>query len=294
MKSSKLLIILAFFSIYVFWGSTYLLNKLAVSELPPLFLASLRFTVAGVFILVLALALGKSLKLSWKQLRNCSIAGFLFLAYGNGVFVWALKFVDSGFAALEASINPLIILILMRVYHKKPIKLKSIIGIVLGVVGMYVLVSQDSLNLEEGSAIGILLIFTCVLSWSIGSVFVAQAELPKNFFISTGYQMLIAGLMLCVASFLFNETWSMPTQWTDQTQLAMLGLILFGSIAAFTSFNYLLKVVSTEKVATSGYVNPVIALLLGWYFLGELITIQTIIAAVLLLLGVYFINSKKD
>ena len=138
-----------------------------------------------------------------------------------------------------------------------------------------------------------LVIFTCVLSWCIGSVFVSKAELPKNFFVNTGYQMLLGGFMLGIASVITGETWSFPTTWQTSTQLSILGLIFFGSIAAFTSFNYLLKVVSTEKVATSAYINPIIAIFLGWYFLDETITTQTLVSAAVLLTGVYFINSSK-
>lgn len=105
--------------------------------------------------------------------------------------------------------------------------------------------------------------------------------------------MLTGGLMLLVASILFKETWSLPSDWSQNVQLSMVLLVIFGSIIAFTSFNYLLRVVSPEKVATSTYVNPIIALALGWYFLEEQITPQSIIAAVVLLTGVYFINTKK-
>lgn len=294
MRKSTLLIVLAFFSTYVFWGSTYLWNKIAVTELPAFMLASIRFLTAGTMVLVIAKILKKPLRISKEQFKNVVIAGILFLVFGNGAFVYGLQFLDSGFAALEASINPLMILIIMRLYHKKPIKLRSIIGITLGIIGMYVLVSQNGLKLGEGSAIGIIIIFLCVLSWSIGSVFVSQAELPKNFFVSTGYQMLTAGVLMAVISFLFGDSWTLPQTWQTDTQISMLCLILFGSIGAFTAFNYLLKNVSPEKVATSGYVNPIIALLLGWYFLGETITLQTIIAGCLLLLGVYFINTRKE
>jgi drug/metabolite transporter (DMT)-like permease len=105
--------------------------------------------------------------------------------------------------------------------------------------------------------------------------------------------MFTAGLMLATSSLLFGESWSLPTEWSASVQYSMVLLILFGSIIAFTSFNYLLKVVSPEKVATSTYVNPIIALILGWYFLNEQITTQSIIAAVVLLTGVYFINTSK-
>ncbi|MEP0263511.1 EamA family transporter [Dokdonia sp.] len=293
MSKRTYLIVIAFFSIYIFWGSTYLWNKIAVTELPPFMLASMRFSSAGLIIFVIARSIGISLKISKKEFLNCLLAGFLFLGYGNGVFVWALKYVDSSFGALLASIQPLVILALMRLWHRKAIKVKSMIGIALGMIGMYLLVSQNGLQTQEGSTLGIIMIFTCILSWSIGSLFVAQASMPKNFFITTGYQMILAGIMLALGSLFMGESWIHPVDWTLKTQLSVLALILFGSIAAFTSFNYLLKEVSTEKVSTSAYVNPIVAILLGWYFLDEVITVQTSIAAVILLAGVYFINSAK-
>jgi len=288
-----ILIVVAFFAIYVIWGSTYLLNKVAVKEISPLFLASIRFIIAGILIFIIAKFIKLSLTITKKQFINCVIAGFLFLVYGNGVFVWALQYVDSGFAALEASTQPLFIVILLRLIDGKKIQTKSILGIIFGIVGIYLLVSQEQIILGEGSIKGILMIFTCVLSWSLGSFFVTKADLPSNFFISSGYQMLTAGILLGISSFVLGETWLSPELWSSSVQLSMFLLIIFGSIIAFTAFNYLLKEVSPEKVATFSYVNPIIALLLGWYILHEKLTLQSIIAAFILLLGVYFINTRK-
>ncbi|MFC4722194.1 EamA family transporter [Geojedonia litorea] len=290
---SKLLIILSFFAIYVIWGSTYLLNKIVVTEVSPLMLASIRFICAGILMVVLAAFLKLNLKISRRQLTNCIIAGFLFLAFGNGVFVWALKYVDSGFAALEAATQPLFVIFLMRILHGTKIKAKSLFGVVLGIIGMYLLVSQDGLIVNEHSAIGMIMILFCVLSWSYASIFVSKADLPSSFFVSTAYQMLSAGIILLGSSWIIGETWNSPLNWSSSAQWSMILLIIFGSIVAFTAFNYLLKVVSTEKVSTSAYVNPVIALLLGWYVLDEFISLQSIIAAAFLLTSVYFINSKK-
>ncbi|WP_077405793.1 EamA family transporter [Cellulophaga omnivescoria] len=292
-SSNTTLIILAFFSIYVIWGSTYLLNKIAVTELPPFMLAAIRFITAGTLVFIISKFLKFKLKITARQLVNTVIAGFLFLALGNGVVVWALKYVDSGFAALEISAQPLVVLLLMRIVQGKKIQPMSIVGVVLGIIGIYLLVSQKQVVNKEGSLLGMIMIFICMVSWSSSSLFVAKSDLPKNYFVNTGYQMLSGGLFLLIASFCFGETWSFPTQWQSKTQMAMLLLIVFGSIVAFTSFNYLLKFVSPEKVATSTYVNPIIALLLGWYFLDENITTQSIVAAVVLLTGVYFINTKK-
>ena len=292
-SQSPILIILAFFSIYVIWGSTYLLNKIAVLELPPFMLASIRFVVAGILIFIIAKLMGKSIAISGRQLKNTAIAGFLFLTFGNGVVVWALKYVDSGFAALEISAQPLIILLLMRVLQGKRIQLMSIIGVILGFIGIFLLVSQKQIISQENSILGMIMIFACMLSWGYGSLFVGKADLPQNYFVNTGYQMLTGGIMLLISSLLFGEKWTSPLVWSAPVQYSMLLLIVFGSIVAFTSFNYLLKVVSPEKVATSTYVNPIIALVLGWYFLNEQITLQSIVAAVILLTGVYFINTKK-
>ncbi|KQC33575.1 multidrug transporter [Nonlabens sp. YIK11] len=295
MKFSKKtwILILAFFCIYVFWGSTYLWNKMAVLELPPFFLASIRFISASIIIFIIARSLKYSLAITKKQLLNCILAGFLFLAYGNGVFVWALKWVDSGFASLLAALQPLIILLMMRIIQRKKLQWKSMVGVTLGIIGMYFLVSQNDIIAKDGMIIGILMIFTCLIAWCSGSLFVASADLPANFFVATAYQMLSAGVLLVIGSLAFDETWKSPLAWEAQTQISLVCLILFGSIAAFTSFNYLLKNVSPEKVSTSSFVNPVIAILLGWYFLEEELSLQTGIAALLLLTGVYFINSRK-
>lgn len=291
--SNPVLIILAFFSIYVIWGSTYLLNKLAVAELPPFMLASIRFLSAGLVIFLICKVVGSPLRITRKQFFNTVIAGFLFLTVGNGVVVWALKYVDSGFAALVISSQPLMVLFFMWILEGKRIQPMSIIGVILGILGIYLLVSQTQILGEGNSLFGTGLIFMALISWAYGSLFVAKADLPSNYFVNTGYQMFFAGILLFLTSIFFGENWISPKEWSSSTLYSMLLLIFFGSIVAFTSFNFLLKAISPEKVATSTYVNPVIALLLGWYFLDEQITLQSITAAAVLLTGVYFINTKK-
>lgn len=292
-KNSKALVVLAFIAIYIIWGSTYVLNKVAVTELPPFFLASVRFFTAGVLMIIIAAALKIKLRISKKQLLNTTIVAFFFLVYGNSVFVWALQYLESGFSSLIVAIQPLFVLILMRIIDGKRMQKKSIIGVVLGILGMYLLVSQKGLVTVENSVLGICVMFTCVLSWSYGSIFVSKADLPKNFLVSSGYQMIIGGGAQGLISIFCQERWSYPLEWSYNVQLVMFILVVFGSLVAFTSFNYLLKVVSTEKVATNAFVNPVVALFMGWYFLGEEITVQSAIASAILLTGVYFITTRK-
>jgi len=219
------LIILAFFAIYVIWGSTYLLNKIAVSQLPPFFLAAVRFLVASIIIFGIAKALGVRLAISKKQLLNAVISGLLFLTLGNGIAVLALKNMDSGFAALEISSQPLVVLIMMRIFQGKRIKLMSYIGVVLGFIGIFLLVSQKEIISKEGQVLGMALIFVCMLSWAYASIFVGKADLPKNHLVNTGYQMLTGGLMLAVVSFVLNEPWSLPNTWRTDVQWSMVALI---------------------------------------------------------------------
>ncbi|MGB5190084.1 EamA family transporter [Robiginitalea sp.] len=283
----------AFFAIYVIWGSTYLLNKIAVAQLAPFMLAGVRFLIAGILIFSIALAMGKSLRITKRQFYNVTLAGFLFLSYGNGTVVWALKYVDSNFAALEISAQPLVILLMMWLLQGKKIQPMSLVGVALGIFGIYLLINQNNVVQQENSLLGIIMIFSAMLAWAYGSLFVGKADLPANYFVNTGYQMITGGVILCIMSFAFREKWLPLHLWQTDTTWSMVLLILFGSIVAFTSFNYLLKVVSPEKVATNTYVNPIVAMFLGWYFLDESISVQSVTAAVILLTGVYFINSKK-
>lgn len=293
LSKKNLLVILSFLAIYVVWGSTYLFNKIAVSQLSPFYLASIRFFVAGFLMVFLAIITKQNLIVTKKQFLNSLIASFFFIVYGNGVYVWALKYVDSGFGALIASTQPLFVLVLLRFIDKKQFKKKSIIGIFLGILGMVLLVVQEELATSNDTFIGILMMLSCVLSWSYGSIFVSKADLPKSFIVTTGYQMIFASIALIIISFSLNEVWLLPNYWDYEVSLSMLFLIVFGGIIAFTAFNFLLKNVSTEKVSTSAYVNPVIALLLGYFVLNETLTIQSMIASIILLCGVYFIISIK-
>ncbi len=286
--------VLAFLSIYLIWGSTYLLNKIAVGQLAPFMLAGVRFLTASLLMFLIVGITKKSLRVNLVQLKNTAIAGFLFLAIGNGVVVWALSYVDSGLTALTIASQPLVVLLLLWILEKRKIKLFSWVGVFVGLLGMYLLISQNQISSSPESFKGILMIIGCVITWGYASIFVGKAELPKNYLVNTAYQMLFGSLWLILMSVIKNERWISPVNWQLNVQWAMLGLIIFGSIVAFTSFNYLIKIVSPEKVATSTYINPIVAMVLGYLVLKETISTQSIIAAVILLTGVYFINMKRD
>ncbi|MDC3402584.1 EamA family transporter [Flavobacteriaceae bacterium] len=286
--------LLAFLSIYLIWGSTYLLNKIAVGQLEPFMLAGVRFLSASFLMFLIVKVSSKSLKVTLVQLKNAAIAGFLFLAIGNGVVVWALSYVDSGLAALTIASQPLIVLLLLWIIDNKRIKLFSWVGVFVGLLGMYLLISQNQITSSPESLKGIIMIIGCVITWGYASIFVGKAELPKNYLVNSAYQMFFGSLWLILMSMIKQEHWISPDEWEINVKWSMLGLIIFGSIVAFTSFNYLLRTVSPEKVATSTYINPIVAMVLGYLVLKETISTQSVVAAVVLLTGVYFINMKRD
>ena len=182
---------------------------------------------------------------------------------------------------------------MMWLLFRKPILPKSWLGVLLGFVGVYLLVSQNELIAGNEQWMGLLLIFTALISWAYGSIFVGKSETPPSFFINSAIQMISAGLCLMVFSYSISE--SVPDLNTVSLKVwfSITYLVIFGSIIAFTAFNFLLKYISPEKVATSTYVNPIIAMILGWSVLNEVITTQSVIAAGILLMGVYFINFNK-
>ena len=204
--------VLAFVSIYLIWGSTYLLNKIAVGQLEPFMLAGIRFLSASFLMFLIVKVSGKSLKVTLVQLKNAAIAGFLFLAIGNGVVVWALSYVDSGLAALTISSQPLIVLLLLWIIENKRIKLFSWIGVFIGLLGMFLLISQNQITSSPESLKGILMIIGCVITWGYASIFVGKAELPKNYLVNSAYQMFFGSIWLISMSMIKQEHWVSPDE----------------------------------------------------------------------------------
>lgn len=284
------LIILSFLVIYIIWGTTFLGVRLAIDSIPPLLMAGFRYGLAGV-ILYLTSLLWDTSRPTWKQLINATIGGVLFIGFGTGCMAWSLQYIDTGITAMIIAGQPLITLFMVWVVFKRPPVLSSYVGIVLGFVGMFLLVFQNQITTEQSSVLGVLVLFFGMLCWGYGSVFIQKSELPKGQAQNTSIQMMMGGLAIVLVSFLIGEykTFAL-NQVTTTSAWAFVYLIFFGSILGFSCFNYLLKRISAEKVATSTYINPIVATILGWWILNEVITQQSILAALFMLTGVFFIN----
>jgi len=224
-----------------------------------------RFVIAGLILLLFTKA-KDWLAITKKQLLNAYLIGTLFMTLSVGSTVWGQVYLDSGIACLICGTNPLMVVLIMWGLNGEKVKPKAFLGVFLGLIGLMVLVFQNEFVSQKSTLFGIGIILFAVFSWSVGTVLIPKLDLPKSKSQTTALQI----------------TW-----------IALGYLILFGSLIAFSAFNYLLTKVSPSKVATSAYVNPIIAVFLGWWFRHEIITVQTLIAAAIMILGVFFINSSK-
>lgn len=274
------------------WGSTYLFSSWAIEQVPAFRLCGIRYVVAAALTAMLILFFSYK-KPSLKEIKNASIAGTVFMGLGTGGAIWSLNYLDSGLTALIIAGEPLIIVLMMWIVNRKRPATMSFVGIALGILGMSLLVSQDILVEGADQWFGILIIFLSMLAWGSGSIFVSKVKLPESELVNSAIQMFVGGICTFLISFIIHEEGVPIMEYTSTTWYSLLFLIVFGSVIAFTSFNFLLRNVSTEKVVTNTYVNPIIAMFLGYYFNSEPITLVSILAAVIMISGVFIINTNK-
>lgn len=287
------LIVGAFAAVYFVWGATYLFNYFAIEVIPPFLMAGSRFLTAGILLFTFLHFKGTSLPTA-RQWRWSLLLGILFLALGSGGLIWALQYIDTGFAALLVAIDPLVIMFLLWMIQGVRPGRKAILGAILGIIGMYLLMDQPQLDAHPKAWMGLLAIGISLVAWAFASIYVSKLDLPVNRFQRSAMQMISGGLVLLLFSWVSGEAVHFELSLLNwKAGLSWLYLVGFGSILAFSCFNYLLTKVSPEKVATSTYVNPLVALLLGWSFNNEVISSGALIAGALMLTGVYFINANK-
>ncbi|MEL7021431.1 MAG: EamA family transporter [Bacteroidota bacterium] len=292
---NRSLVIACFACTYIIWGSTYLAVKLVISEAPLFMSIGSRFFVAGLllYLYTLLLSLPRPTLREW---GNATFLGFLFMSVGTGAVAWAVQYVDTGITALIISAEPLVILLTVwLLFGQRPLG-RSIAGVVLGIIGIMLLVSQNGIGNAESSYYGVAAILTAMIGWAIASIYSPTADLPDNKARASSMQMLMGGGILILIGLLNGEGQQVNyMDWSLSAWSAWVFLVIFGSLIAFSAFNYLLQYLPPEQVATSTYVNPIVALFLGWWILGEVITTQSLIACAVLITRVIFVNTtKKD
>ncbi|MEY3368189.1 MAG: hypothetical protein RI973_1344 [Bacteroidota bacterium] len=283
---------LAFFTIYTVWGSTYLASWYVLQDIPPLLTAGSRLFSAGIILYALSLFYGNP-RVTLGQCKNAAISGIMFLTIGTGGMVCAAQYIASSMLALMVAFQPLLILLLMWQMDGKKPTLKGLLGTALGMTGMAFLVLQDQFISNENTLIGIACVLVSLLSWGTASVRIAKMDMPTSKLQSSGIQMLVGGGILLIASLGTGEMNELQiSDLSERAVWSWLYLVIFGSVIAFSAFNFLLIASTPEKVATSNYVNPVVAMLLGWGLNNEHISGQSFLASILLISGVIVINTR--
>jgi len=264
-------VLAAFAAVYVVWGSTYLAIRFAIETLPPFLMAGARFLLAGAVLYGFVRARGapRPQPVHW---RSAAIVGGLLLFVGNGGVVWAERTVPSGVVALLVAMVPLWMVLLewLRPGGQRPGR-AVVLGLVVGFAGMVLLVGPMELAGGGGvDPVGAVTVLVASLAWSVGSIYSRSAPLPSSPLLVTGMQMLAGGGMLTLAGLARGELGDFdPATVSTGSAVAFAYLVVFGSLVGFTAYVYLLKVSTPSRVSTYAYVNPVVAVLLGWLLANE-------------------------
>ena len=283
---------LAFAAIYLVWGSTYLAIHYAVETIPPLVTAGIRHATAGTIMLIWAWARGY--RPTWQHWRAGLVLGALFFLIGHGTLHWAEQYVGTGLAALLIATEPMFILILAWMMGQQKISRWSALGLALGVIGVAVLMGGE-LTLKGSSLVGLVAVLVGSLSWAAGVVVSPRLSLPSDALGRTAVPLLCGAVMLLITAGLTGEV--QATHWATISWKSVLGLgylITFGSVIAFTAYTWLLQQCPPTLVATHTYANPVVAVLLGWLFVNEALTLRVALASVAILGAIVLIRRGES
>lgn len=287
---SKLL--LSFAGIYIIWGTTFLSVKFALETLPPMLMGGIRFTIAGLLFLLFVLYKGEGLP-TRQEWKNGLILGFMINLCGQGFNFLVAKDVPSAIVSLISATSPLFIIFFDRMFFsKKNIPLMSYIGLTIGFIGVATLLSPDpKAGFTYIQAIPILI---ASVFWAFGSLMTKTINLGSSVIKNLGVQLLCGGLLFFIPAFFLGEFNSFNlNNVSSKSFFALLYLIIFGSIVVFTCYNWLMKNYDASKVATHGFINPLLAVIAGSILGNEPITLKIIISAVIIILGVMIIIFGK-
>lgn len=290
----RLKLLSAFAAVYLIWGSSYLAIVWGLETMPPLLLGAARFLTAGAILYALAAARGGA-GFTRRQLLNASVVGALLPFLGNGSLIWAQQRIPSGIAALIVATVPLWMVVIQTIVeHVRPVRLIWV-GVGLGIVGLAILVGSGS---ETSGAIHLpsaLILCGGSVAWAAGSIYSRGADLPESGIASAALTMLAAGVFFSVASLAAGDHRTVElAEVSLRSVVGLAYLAIFGSVIAYSSYIWLLQVSTPARVATYAYVNPVIAVFLGWAFAGEPITVRTMVAAGVILAAVVLITTAPQ
>src|SRR6184192_2622178 len=289
-RSHRFTVILCFLSIYLIWGSTYLAIRYAVETIPPLYTAGIRHLTAGSILLFWCLA--KRLRPTWAQIRASVIIGVFFFLIGHGALHWAEQKVPSGLASLLIASEPIWVFLLSAVaarqWHWNGALLA---GIFLGLGGAGLLMGRSALTSVPGMFVGSLAVVISALSWSVGVVYSRRSHLSGNPLLLSALSLLAGSAQLLLVGTIAGEYRGFSFASVSLRSWLSLGyLIVFGSVVAFTAYNWLMEHYPPTLVATHTYINPIVAVLLGWLLAGEAVTLNVLLSAAMVVSAVMLVD----
>jgi drug/metabolite transporter (DMT)-like permease len=284
-------------AVYILWGGTYLAMKVAIETLPPFTMAGIRFLLAGAIIYIWQAVRGVE-KPPIGHWKNAAIIGGTMILGGNGSIVWAEQFVSSGIAAIIFATVPFWVMLLSWLWQggKRPNGM-VLGGLILGLIGITLLVNNSIGEISNTSFQwgGYIALIAATLFWAGGTLYSRVAKLPSAIFMSIALQMLTGGLLCLLFGGVMGEWTQFHIALVSRRSAFALGyLILFGSIVGFSAYIWLLQVTDPTLVTTNTYVNPVVAVVLGWILAGEQMTAYDALAAILIILSVIIVNKASN
>jgi drug/metabolite transporter (DMT)-like permease len=291
MARERLRLVLAFASVYLIWGSTYLTIRWGIETIPPFLMAGVRFVAAGVLLVTIARLRGAAWP-TMTQWRTAAVVGVLLLTGGNGGVTWSELRVPSGLAALVVGAVPLWIVLLdwLRPAGSRPGR-ATILGILTGLVGVAILVNPAASDTARIDPVGAAALLVATLSWAAGSIYSRHAPVAGPL-MSAGANMLCGGAGLFAMALLMGEprhfAWHAVS---TRSLLSLIYLIVFGAVVGFTAYVWLLRHTTPAKATTYAYVNPVVAVFLGWLLADEPITPRVLVAAAVIIAAVITITA---
>jgi drug/metabolite transporter (DMT)-like permease len=283
---SRIKIAAGFLVIYLTWGSTYLAVRLAIETVPPFLMVGVRSLIAGLLLCALAHARGASLptRTEW---RGALIVGLLFFVGCHGLLAWAQRGVETGFAALMLATVPLWVPLLDWLRGARPTG-RVVAALAIGFLGVALLIGASrGLSAAGSDPLAVAVLLVSALSWALGSVLARALALPKSVTQAAGLELLLGGAVLLGVSVASGELAGFDVgAVSGRSALAIAWLAVVGSVLGFTVYGWLLRVAPPARVATYAYVNPVVAMALGWWLLGEPVTVAMLVASALILAAV--------
>lgn len=292
-RSFRIKLVAAFAALYVIWGSTYLGILIAIETMPPLIMAGVRFLIAGGMLYGFSVARG-AIRPTRRQWGAAAIVGAALLLGGNGAVAWAEQSVPTGVVSLVVATVP-VWMVLLEWARRGGTRPGAIVfvGLALGLLGIALLLGPDVFRGTGEGAVplsGVIVVLGGSLAWAAGSIYSRGADLPREPLLTTGMQMLAGGALLVLAGLATGEAARLDIAAISMRSFGgLLYLILFGSLIGYTSYIWLLRVSTPARVSTYAYVNPVVAVFLGWAFAGEAITARVLVAAAVIVSAVAII-----